>query len=143
MLKTAKLSTQLFYRLEDIHDKFLRLYCLPAADLHLEVELAADNLQILCTSDLLMRLLRGNQVEKPMVHYSFLNCSVQNSNSFCIEDVRLWSTYMCDLIVLSRPFLFIGLPSNQFLPVISCFQDLFEIGQGCLQSFDLTRLDVS
>ena len=96
------MSTQLFYRREDLKDKFQRTCCLSAINLDLKVEVAAVNLPILCTSDLLMRLLRGKQVEKPMVHYSFLNCAVRTSNSICIEDVLLWSTYMCDLLVLYR-----------------------------------------
>ena len=60
MMKTAKFPTQVFYQLEDLYDKFQRTYCLSAIDHDLEVELAADNLPVLCTGDPIMRLLRGN-----------------------------------------------------------------------------------
>ena len=58
MMKTAKFPTHLFCRLENLDGKLLRTCYLFAIDLDLEVELVADTLPILCTGDLLMRLLR-------------------------------------------------------------------------------------
>ena len=88
MKKMARISTQFSCRLEVLDDKFLTICFLLLLGHDPEVGWAPDNLPIFCTGGSFMRLLRGNHVEKPLVHF-FLNYSVTYSNLICIAYIRL------------------------------------------------------